>query len=210
VNASSPPPVSTTATPHHISGYLRRLIEISTQEATVTVGRILEVFGVRGFALLFLILSILNIVIFIVPFLSFFLGLPMVLLAAQIVLGMPTPVFPKQLLERSFSGAALAEGVGRAIPWIEKLERYIKPRLMVLSDPAFARLHGLFALILSIMVTLPIPVINVPPSVAILMLAIGILERDGIFIAVGYGIGLWCFWLFRSIGHLAHSVGGLV
>ncbi len=189
-----------------ISELVSRLMDTAAATETITVGRVLQIFGVRGFAFLLMILSILNIVIFMVPFLSFFLGLPMVILTAQMIIGLRAPMFPRVIRTREISRTALLDGLGRAIIWIQRIENYIKPRLPALSAPELMRVHAFAALILAIMVTLPIPVVNVPPSVAILFLAIGILSRDGIFILMGYATGLWCLWLFKSLDHIAHAV----
>jgi hypothetical protein len=192
--------------PERISDLMRRLAEPAGAEEGITIGRILHIFGLRGFAFLLLVISLLNIVIFMVPFLSFFFGLPMVVLAAQMTLGFSAPVFPGVLRRRSISRAALEDGVGRGVHWLEKIERYIKPRLAFLSASQLERVHGVFALMLAILVTLPIPVVNVPPSIGLFFLAIGLLERDGFFIIAAYAVGGWCFLLFRSLGHIAHHV----
>src|ERR1700733_9602805 len=131
--------------PERISDLMRRLADSSGAEEGITVGRVLHIFGVRGFAFLLLVLALLNIVIFMVPFLSFFLGLPMVVLAAQMTLGLRTPVFPDVIRHRTISRAALDDGIARGVHWLEKIERYIKPRAAFLSDVRLARVHGLFA-----------------------------------------------------------------
>jgi hypothetical protein len=186
-----------------ISDLMRKLVDTAAQSESVAIGRILHICGMRGFAFLLLILSFLNIVIFMVPFLSFFLGLPMIILSAQMVMGLSAPIFPGVIRRRYIQRGPLIEGVTRAARWLDKIERYIKPRILVLSSPQLMRVHAFFALFMAVMVTLPIPVINVPPSIALAFLSLGILERDGIFILVGYTIGVWCLWLFASLGHLA-------
>jgi hypothetical protein len=201
-------PLSVAKKTESISDLLRQLMDEAARGPSITVGRILHIFGMRGFAFLLLILSTLNIVIFMIPFLSFFLGLPMVILAAQMVLGLHAPLFPAFIRKRALGREALVEGLGRAIYWIEKIERYIKPRMAFLSAPVFLRVHALFTLALAILVTLPIPVVNVPPSVGIFFLAIGLLERDGLFIVFAYAVGAWCFVLFKSLGTIAHAVTG--
>jgi len=183
-------------------------MEEAAREDTITVGRILSIFGLRGFAFLLLILSILNIVIFMVPMLSFFLGLPMVILAVQMVLGLKAPLFPAFIRRRTIARTALLDGLARAIYWVERIERYIKPRLAFLSAPALLRVHAFLALVLAILVTLPIPVVNVPPSIGIFFLALGLLQRDGVFIALAYAVGWWCLWLFASLGTVVHRVTG--
>ena len=194
--------------PHseHVSGLLRQMKDTAAREDVITVGNILQLCGVRGFAFLLLALALLNIVIFMVPFISILFGLPMVILAAQLVIGLRAPIFPAAIRHRTIRREPFVAGIDRAIRAVEVLERFIKPRFRLLSDPRLARVHGIAALVMSIMVALPIPVVNVPPSLGLVMLSLGILTRDGIFILIGYAIGVWCLWLFKSLGHIAHAV----
>lgn len=186
---------------------MRQLLDTAAQEETVSVGHILHVFGLRGFAFLMLMLALLNIVIFMVPFASVLFGLPMVILAAQMVMGMQAPIFPSWVRHQTIKREPLVYGLGLAISWVQKIERFIKPRALFLSNPTLGRVHGLLTLILAILVSLPIPLFNIPPSLAIAFLAIGMLQRDGLFIVGAYGLGAWCLALFTSLGHhLAHSL----
>jgi hypothetical protein len=133
----------------------------------------------------------------------------MVILAAQMVLGFHAPVFPAFIRRQTIQREALVKGLDRALYGVEKIERYIKPRALFLTHPALNRLHGLAALVMAVMVTLPIPLVNVPPSVGLAFLAIGMLQRDGIFILLAYVIGMGCLLLFKSLlGHITHSVAG--
>jgi len=192
--------------PQRISDIMRQLMDTAATEGTVTVGYLLHMFGVRGFAFLLLMLSLLNIVIFMVPFISILFGLPMVILAVQMVLGLHAPIFPQVTRRQTIQRVALTQGLQRALYGVEKIENYIKPRLMFLTHPFFNRVHGMLALILAVMVTLPIPLFNVPPSIGLALLAIGMLQRDGIFILLAYTVGFWCLILFKSLGHIAHAL----
>ena len=141
-----------------------------------------------------------------VPFLSLLFGIPMIILSAQMVVGLHTPIFPRLIRARTIPRPILVKGLDQTIQGIEKIERYIKPRLGFLSLPRLDRVHGMTALILSIMVSIPIPFFNIPPSLALALLAIGILQRDGFFIILAYSLGFWCLILFKSLGHMAHAL----
>lgn len=182
---------------------MRHLMDTAVHEEKLSIGNIMQMFGLRGFAFLMLILSLLNLVIFMIPFSSALFGLPMVILSVQMIMGLHAPVFPHFIRRQTIGRNALVSGLERALPWVEKLERYIKPRLAFLTSPRLERMHGLVALILAVMVTLPLPLFNVPPSIAIFSLAIGMLQRDGLFIILAYAIGFWCLVLFKSLSNLA-------
>jgi hypothetical protein len=192
--------------PERISDIMRRLMDGAARGDTVNVGHILHVFGVRGFAFIILMLALLNIVIFMVPFISFLFGLPMVILAVQMVLGLRTPIFPKFIRHQTIRREPFLHGLEKAVLWMSKVERYIRPRFAPLSDPLLNRIHGMLALVLAVMVTLPIPLFNILPSIGLALLAIGMMQRDGLFIVASYVVGGWSLILFRSIGqHIAHS-----
>ena len=197
-----PPPVKAEA----ISTLMRRARDSFADCKDVRIDHILHIFEVRGFAFFLLMLSLLNIFIFMVPFISVLFGLPMILLSAQMVFGIRTPIFPRFIRHRTIRQNLLVQGINQSIRGLEIIERYIKPRLYYLSHPFLNRVHGLTALVLAIMVSLPIPLFNVPPSIALAVLAMGLLQRDGLLIAVAYILGFWCLRLFESLGHLAHHL----
>jgi len=201
-------PLPTSTKPERISDIMRRLMDGTTTGETVRVGQIMHVFGVRGFAFIILMLALLNIVIFMVPLISVLFGLPMVMLSAQMVLGLHVPIFPEFIRHQTIRRDLLVRGLEHAVVWMVKVERYIRPRFAPLSDPRLDRMHGTLALILAIMVTLPIPVFNIPPSIGLVLLAVGMLQRDGIFILASYATGAWCLMIFKSLGHIAHSLTG--
>ena len=64
----------------------------------------------------------------------------------------------------------------------------MRPRLTLLAMPPFVRLVGLVALCMSIVLFLPIPLGNMLPSIAICIMALGVLERDGIWILIGIAV----------------------
>jgi len=182
---------------------MRMLMDKSATEDSISIGTILHMFGVRGFAFLLLILSLLNIVIFMIPFSSIVFGLPMIILAAQMVLGVHAPIFPAFMRRTIVRRVILNAGLERAIFGVTKIERYIRPRAIFLTHPALIRVHGLLAIMLAVMVALPIPLFNVPPAVGLAVLALGLLERDGLFVILAYAIGFGCLLLFKSLSHLA-------
>jgi hypothetical protein len=61
----------------------------------------------------------------------------------------------------------------------------LEPRLLILSNPRMAQLIGGLCLLLSILVMLPVPFGNMLPALAIILISLGFLERDGRFIIAG-------------------------
>jgi len=187
-----------------ITDILRELKETMSGGKTLTVGVLVKHFGVRGFAFLLLVPALLNIVIFMVPGLSLLLGLPIVILTVQMVLGLRAPLLPGFVRQRTISRAALAKGLDIAIAGMLRAEPLIKPRLPFLAGPHLDRLHSFLALLLSVLMAMPIPILNLSPSFGLVVLALGMMQRDGFFIVGAYVLAGWSLWLYGSIGHIAH------
>jgi len=196
----------TRAQPETVSHLLKHLKATLAGGGSITVGAVLHVFGIRGFAFFLFSLALMNMVIFMVPGLSIIFGLPMVILAVQMLLGMHTPIFPQFIRHRTISRDILARALDLGIQGTSRVEHLIRPRFLMLSSARMDRLHSLLALVLSVMVAIPIPFLNLPPSLGVIVLALGLIQRDGAFIMAAYIIAGWSLWMFESLGHVAHAL----
>jgi len=155
----------------------------------VSLGTLRDALGDRGFGVLLFIFALPNLVPVNIPLLSAVLGLPLVLLAAQLSYGRHKPWFPDWLEQQSFPRLGLAAVVGKALPSLERVERLLRPRLTVLLSWTGERLVGIAILILALVLTLPIPFANALPACAIAIFALAILEKDGLAVLVGLAVG---------------------
>lgn len=80
----------------------------------------------------------------------------------------------------------MASVVRRIVPWLAKAEKLLKPRANVLTRPPVEYVAGFVSLVLAVILMLPIPLGNTLPALAISVLALGVLERDGVWIALGF------------------------
>ena len=76
--------------------------------------------------------------------------------------------------------------IRRIGPWLVRAERMLRPRASWLALPPMEYLVGLVSLLLALIVLLPIPLGNMLPALAISMLALGVLERDGVWVVAGF------------------------
>ncbi len=112
------------------------------------------------------------------PGTSAILGLPLVYLAAQMMLGR-LPWLPPFIANRSMSREDFAATISRATPIIARAEKLLKPRLSLFVRHRAERVIGALCLILAIVLLLPDPPGHMLPAFAICLLALGVLERDG-------------------------------
>jgi len=75
-------------------------------------------------------------------------------------------------------------------PWLARAEGIMRPRIKFLAGPPAVYVIGLLCLALSIILFLPIPLGNMLPSIAISIMALGLLERDGVWIIIGAVTGV--------------------
>jgi len=155
----------------------------------ISLGALRDALGDRCFGVLLFIFALPNLVPVNIPLLSAVLGLPLVLLAAQLSYGRHKPWFPDWLEAQSFPRLGLAAVVGKALPYLERVERLLRPRLTVLLSWTGERLIGIAILVLAVVLTLPIPFANALPACAIAIFALAILEKDGLAVLVGLAIG---------------------
>lgn len=170
-----------------VSEILKSIAADATQDR-ITIADLLSAMEGRAFGALLLLFAFPNILPS-PPGLAGILGLPLIYLASQLMLGR-SPWLPNFIANRSITRESFASLVTRAAPWIARAERMLVERMVFLVAPAAQRGLGALCLLLALILVLPIPFGNMLPSVAICILALGILERDGAWILGGLGAGL--------------------
>lgn len=133
-----------------------------------------------------------------IPGTSAITGIPLVYLSLQLALGRK-PWLPGFITRRSLSRQGLAMMLERAQPWMERGERYLHPRLGQLTNAAAQRAVGVLMVILALAVLLPIPFGNMLPSLAIIFLALGLMEEDGAWILGGLATTLVGVAVFSTV-----------
>ena len=175
--------------PRRTSQVLRDFVAGHT-EPRISLGALRDALGDRGFGVLLFIFALPNLVPVNIPLLSAVLGLPLVLLAAQLSYGRHKPWFPDWLTQQSFPRQGLTNVVLRALPFLERTERLLKPRLTVLLSWTAERFVGAAILILALILTLPIPFANWLPACGIAIIGLAIVEKDGLAVLVGLAVGV--------------------
>lgn len=118
------------------------------------------------------------------PGVSAVLGAPLIFLSFQLMIGR-RPWLPKLITDRSLSRVDFEKVVDLTAPWLARAERLMRPRFEFLAKPPAEYLVGAICLLLSIILFLPIPLGNMLPAFTICILALGVLERDGLWIGIG-------------------------
>ncbi len=165
----------------------------------VSLGDLIESLGPRGYGMLIVLFALPNLLPIYIPGLSPIFGFPLMILCAQLAYGLPTPKLPAILTRRSMKRSDLRMITVRALPWLQRVERWVKPRPSFVTSRTGERLIGAYGVVLSIIVVIPLPFTNGPPSLACLIMAIGMMEEDTRTILGGAAFGLVAIGLGLSI-----------
>ena len=174
--------------PRSASAVLRSVIDRAAGE-TISIGEMVEAFGERAFGFVLILFSLPNCVPA-PPGVAGIVGTPVLIFGLQMMLGHKRPWLPGFVMRRRLSVATFRKLIDATEPKLKKLEAFCRPRLPVLFGLLGDRLVGFFAVLCAISVLIPFPGTNFPPSIALVIVSIAVMEEDGVLLGVGLGIGL--------------------
>lgn len=175
--------------PVRTSDLLSRLGD-TTAGATVSFDALLDEFRQRAFGAMLLVVLLPTFIPVPVgigavtgPFIALF-GLQMLLLLQH-------PWLPKWLGRRSMKRSSVQRFGGRFRPLLTRIEKVCKPRLQALIEHRAAHAFtGLQLVLLGFLLALPIPGTNYPLGFILLLYCIGLIERDGLVLLIGWVLGI--------------------
>lgn len=160
------------------SARLQRLSDEASGD-TVDLNWVVGRLGERSFGLIIALLGVLSLL----PGVSILAGLLLLFPGVQMMLGRDRASFPAFLGRRRVTVANLRRMVTTATPWLVRLERLVRPRWLT-PFALTRRVTGLLVVVLALLLlAVPLPFIGVPFGAALVVLAVGYLERDGIVFA---------------------------
>jgi len=118
-------------------------------------------------------------------------GFLMIFISLQMIFGRSAPWLPAAVLRNSVSRTDVVKAVATATPWVRWIEKLARPRLSLFDHAASWRILGLGLLILSLGLVFALPVIGqIPIGIALCLMGLGLVERDGYLTLIGFAIGL--------------------
>jgi hypothetical protein len=172
---------------------------------SVTLREVIYVLRGRAYLLLVLLLALPFLTPLPLPGLSTPFGLAIAAIALRLALGQ-RPWLPKGLQRKELPPGFFGRLLGMAERILRLLEKLLRPRLAGLTGtPLLNQLHALllFLAALALLLPLPLPFTNSFPAWTILLLAGGLLERDGLAIVLGYVVFVLGVLYFVFLGEAA-------
>ena len=152
------------------------------REASLMVGALVDKAAESGFGFLIGVLTLIAI-----PFvgMSTPFGLAIALLGGQLMLGLRQPWLPQRARRRALSMTMLDRVLGLLARWTRWMTKLSRRRWELAIQPRLIGL-GIVLLALGLALPLPIPGSNLVFLIPLFVYAIGVLERDGLWVVIGH------------------------
>jgi hypothetical protein len=155
----------------------------------LTLGELIERIGEQGLLIFCMLLTLPFLFPVSIPGVSTVFGLAILLVGISVTANRVLWL-PARLKSRQIATERLIPVLKRGADVLTRFQRFVRPRLSVLTQTAaINRLNGLMLVLAALLLMVPlwlVPFSNTLPALAILFLAIGMLQRDGVFSLLGY------------------------
>ncbi len=180
-----------------LSQELRALLR--TDGEPLTVARLAERVGDRGFGLLLLVLSLPSALPLPAPGYSVPFGLLLLALAVQMLLGRSYPRLPQRLQRQALSPRLADHLLSGAAWFFRRLEWVIRPRMRWVGGRPGRVLMGALVAAMAMLMVIPIPLTNTFPAMVIFLIGIGLTEEDGLFLVGACLVGGLAVLLYAAL-----------
>lgn len=186
---------------------LQKLIDTPSTRA-MTVGGLEQALKGRGFAVLVILLAAPFVLPVQIPGLSMPFALAIAIIGVRIGFGLK-PWLPAFILRREIKHSHLARLLRAALRIARPMEKVVRPRWGIFFTPGVRNLHGWAIVVAAVLLFLPLPIpgTNMIAAFPIILVAAGLMERDGLFSFCGYISVLIVLGMFVMLGVL--GTGGV-
>jgi len=158
-------------------------------EAHITLERFLAPLEERAYGFLLLLLALPNFIP--IPFgIGAVMGVLVILVGLQLLIGLGRPWLPRTARQRGFARASVEHFLTKMTPVLGWLERVCTPRLETLTHRPASRFTGLLLIVTGFLLSLPIPFTNYLFGLIVLLFAVAQIERDGALLIAVWVIAL--------------------
>lgn len=155
-------------------------LAVDIDDAPQAVGEFVDRLSDRGVGFLLLILSM-PMCIPNIPGISTLFGALLIAPSLQMVFRLDRVWLPQFIRKLKLEPKVLRGSLRAFSAFLSRVEILSRPRLPVLSGRLALTLFGLQALIMALVLIVPMPGANLLPGIAGVLLGLGILQKDGLF-----------------------------
>lgn len=188
---------------------LARTID-AIKEGTISLRELIDLIGGQGLLVLCALLTIPFLIPVSIPGVSTVFGAAIILISVAIITN-TKPWLPQRILDRPLSAEKLVPALRKGLGIVDRIDRFLRPRINALTDGVLVnRVNGIGLMLGGVLLLFPlglVPFSNTLPGLAILCLSMGMAQRDGMVVAVGYGWLVATIVYFATLGYLAFAAG---
>ncbi len=187
-------------------------------DENISLYEIVNLFGNDGLLIFSTLLSLIFLIPVSIPGFSTVFGLILFIIGLNHLINQRF-FLPKSIKNKSLSAEKLRLNLNKGIKWVYLLEKISKPHRinLLVNNTIINKINGLMILLGSIFLMLPfglMPFSNTLPALIILFFSIGILQKDGLLIILGYFsflatciyFGLFFSTIFLTYRHFLESI----
>jgi hypothetical protein len=188
---------------------LERTVE-AIRGRTITLRELIDQIGEQGLLFICALLSLPFLIPVSIPGVSTVFGIAIIMVSIGIAMNRP-PWLPARIMDRKLDAEKLVPTLRRGAGVVSRVEKWIKPRLRGLTDGAVMNtINGLALLFGGVLLLFPlglVPFSNTLPAFAILLLAVGMSQKDGAVVLAGYGMLVATVVYFVALAVAAFAAG---
>ena len=179
---------------------------------TITLRKLLERCGREGMLLVCAIACRPFLIPVSIPGVATVFGAAIVLLSTALFLDR-LPWLPQRILDKDLDANKLKPVLHKGVGMVGKLDRWLQPRWSGLTTSPMQRVNSAVLVFGGLLLMAPlglIPFSNTVPAVGILLLTVGMMQRDGVFVLLGYLGHVLTVVYFGVLAYLAWVGGNFV
>jgi hypothetical protein len=119
------------------------------------------------------------------PGLTTIISIPLIIFSIQMIMGSKQILLPERINNYKIKNSTLKMISDTITPIIKSIEKYIKPRFSFVKSVYTEQFLGFLCLLAALSIAIPLPLTNAIPALGISVMALGLLNRDGLIIICG-------------------------
>jgi hypothetical protein len=179
----------------------------TTKSHSIQVSELFNNLGSKGFGIILVFLSLPSALPVPAPGYSTPFGIAIVLIAFQILIGKNSLKTPNSIKKITFTPNISQKILSFAISFLNKIEPFIKPRLLQFQSKQFRPFVAINLILLASLMILPIPFTNTLPAMVICLFGISICENDGLLTLISTALSLLSLAFYAFIIILIMTLG---
>jgi hypothetical protein len=191
-----------------LSQEIQHIIKSTSENGVLILKDFTRYFGTRSSAFLLALLTLPISLPFTPPGLNTPFGVVCIILSINLIFNKKDLILPAWIENQKIPFKPDGRFFNSMTKMLEKIELIIKPRLISLTESKYAQpLFGLGALCSSIVMLLPLPIINSVSSLIVLLISVGIITKDGFIALVSAFAGIILMLVAIFMLYLTFTLG---